>query len=833
MEKFLNELHSRSDGYLIEFVALGKRTETKFVTSIPNGIAWAKKNHDCNLYVGVNPRNKKSSEVDAVEFVDWIWADIDAKNFDVSIKTLIKKTVESLPIPPHINVFTGGGIHLYWRIDPTQEFDKTKALCDMIADKIGGDRVGNRNRIMRLPGTYNYKRQNPVGTKVLYFRPELETYELTDIQGAFELNDKTVRKMHTDGHSGYKSRSEKDYGVVATLVRAGLSDAAIENIFEIFVVGKKAREEEENYLTRTIDKARDETGITVELASKILESDVFIEDGEATYRVSSGGDLQSVATFVFTPEILLEGDRTKKEADVFLGTISTKDDVWFDVQLPNDAFSSVSSLLKALPKVQWQWLDNDRSVRSYLPFLVKKWQALGEKTRKSTSVLGRHDDMFLAENICISPNGIVKDPPTVFVSSGRIVPELELNFAPEDQFVDTLIKFNELLPKVNKPEVVYPLVSWFTVSLIKTVLSDMGIKFPILNVFGIRGSGKTSMSTKVFQPMLGFKEPMLLSTADSTSFVRMAALNGTNCIPVCFGEFRYSTTKDLDRFLHHLRLSYDEGLDSRGRANLTTLEFELLSPIYVEGEDSITDAAFLERVIPVRLDPDTIGEGSTANRAFEELSEINIGHIAPYLIKFSLSYKPDFESSLEVSRKVLSTVRQPRIKNNFAVLHLGLKMYQSFCEKYGVEFKLPRMELLFFQAVSNILPETLSRTEMDVDLFVTDLINSIAMNPLHKEFLHKYDPEENRLYFQASSAYNWWSKTKRFDNTTKVPGIKAIKDQLRQLQPDRGEMVGNYVVGPAGAKSIGGQTVSCYAIDIKMCEEAGLDVPKNLVEGLD
>ena len=96
----------------------------------------------------------------------WLWADIDRKRGS-TFGTLLSKISHY----PQIIVDSGHGWHLYWRLAKPVPVDVAQGAMGVLADRLGGDKVGDPARIMRLPGTLNNKDDDPQPVRLLRFDP--------------------------------------------------------------------------------------------------------------------------------------------------------------------------------------------------------------------------------------------------------------------------------------------------------------------------------------------------------------------------------------------------------------------------------------------------------------------------------------------------------------------------------------------------------------------------------------------------------------------------------------------------------------------------------------
>lgn len=137
---------------------------------------------DKNVYFGVATREYGKGTKESILNIPAVWVDIDFK------QTPMEKAVELLgqfPLEPSIMVSSGGGWHLYWllkkpatrnMIPLVETINKHLAIC------LGGD-LGSSDaaRILRVPGTLNYKYTPPESVKIIECLPD-KKYDLADFE---------------------------------------------------------------------------------------------------------------------------------------------------------------------------------------------------------------------------------------------------------------------------------------------------------------------------------------------------------------------------------------------------------------------------------------------------------------------------------------------------------------------------------------------------------------------------------------------------------------------------------------------------------------------------
>jgi hypothetical protein len=115
------------------------------------------------VYAGVAPRLGEHGTKASVTRLRALWADLDI-TAGYTYTSRIEQLTE-LTYHHSILVWTGGGWHAYWLLrDPAEgpdELDRAEYAMRRIAEGLQGDPVHDRSRILRVPGTFNWKSGEP------------------------------------------------------------------------------------------------------------------------------------------------------------------------------------------------------------------------------------------------------------------------------------------------------------------------------------------------------------------------------------------------------------------------------------------------------------------------------------------------------------------------------------------------------------------------------------------------------------------------------------------------------------------------------------------------
>lgn len=185
---FIKRLSAGGFGYYWAKPSAGPGKTTWFDGTIPEPPGGA-----VNVYFGVNPsRNRKGEDERALltdlAGINCLYAEFDAK--DYGSKLAANKHINSLALPPNVLIDSGGGYHAYWLLRSTAkitgplDLDHLKEVQARWVAFVGGD-MGAKDlaRVLRVPGTKNYKYNPPRPVTLLYADYDL-AYDLDDLTRA-------------------------------------------------------------------------------------------------------------------------------------------------------------------------------------------------------------------------------------------------------------------------------------------------------------------------------------------------------------------------------------------------------------------------------------------------------------------------------------------------------------------------------------------------------------------------------------------------------------------------------------------------------------------------
>jgi len=311
-----------------------------------------------DIWFGVVPREFERGTKEAIKYITCFGIDIDIGTeghevfSEFSTKKDALKFIAGFELKPSIIVDSGHGIHLYWLLeDSFDDSDIAEEILKGLTKELKGDRgKWNKNLLLRLPGTINYKiPENPKQVKIIesndlrYEVKDFEKYrviglkEFEEIEIIFDKNAPTFsidnlttskiapeilnlirtgdtkgKYMKVDQMIGELrvDRSERDQAIIVELLKTGHKPEAIRGIFSNsnYPISNRYLEEGKRgdyYLTLSIKNAQ-----------KFLDSGVIEERQKKNLIVPKEAD--SIFRSAILPELPLMIEKNNQQLFTFI-----------------------------------------------------------------------------------------------------------------------------------------------------------------------------------------------------------------------------------------------------------------------------------------------------------------------------------------------------------------------------------------------------------------------------------------------------------------------------------------------------------------------------------
>jgi hypothetical protein len=253
------------------------------VVALHGDLAAFAKRERANVYFGVCPRPRQGDADDhSIRTVRCVWCDID----HVTTEEAHRRWMAAGVPKPSIVVSSGTGVHGYWLLDRDltshEEQSRLGAMLPSFYGSFGGDHVQNLSRVMRPPGTVNYKdarnSRRPLPCTLCACDPELR-YPLATFspwmaqaeeeglrnlpsgssRSATEASAEEVLSRHAEAAAlvshldkPSRDRSRRDFAIVCDLLRLGLRK---EEIWSLVSGSSKFESNGRRYFDLTITNA--------------------------------------------------------------------------------------------------------------------------------------------------------------------------------------------------------------------------------------------------------------------------------------------------------------------------------------------------------------------------------------------------------------------------------------------------------------------------------------------------------------------------------------------------------------------------------------------------
>ncbi len=206
------------------------------------------------------------------------------------------------------------------------------------------------------------------------------------------------------------------------------------------------------------------------------------------------------------------------------------------------------------------------------------------------------------------------------------------------EFVDHLLR-------INTDENIAKMLGWFSASFLTQLIRREMDQFPLLQVFGQAGAGK-SATVKLLNGLHYYlKKPRQMASSGQTFFPIMTAVGTSASVPVVFEEMKPRQMQKTykDQIQNLFRSNYTGDVNARGSVNkdkgqseLGVTDFNNSAPLVFVGEAIEDQAAIMERCVVVSLTK-SARAGRGPDFAHCQKNATTMGKIGKALVQAALS----------------------------------------------------------------------------------------------------------------------------------------------------------------------------------------------------
>ena len=356
-----------------------------------------------------------------------------------------------------------------------------------------------------------------------------------------------------------------------------------------------------------------------------------------------------------------------------------------EVTIERHCWHSRGAFLKVLTSLDQWCIATDNEIQAIQAMVAMQ----KVPSKRGTRTLGLVDGVWVSDEGVFDQLGWIADPELVYLPMSGESPltgHLRYRVQNSSERPRVARAVYDRLWKLNELTVIGALIGWFFSTPFKPSIHRQVNHFPILNVWGTMGAGKTSL-LRLFWKLFGIDSELFACT--DTEFSLLSLLSATSSIPLVFDEFKpYDMKPDqVRRFERVLRRVYDGDTEHRGRPDLRLITYRLMAPVAVAGEVSVArQPAMRERIIPVSPSKTWLPEHEDARKAYWELVKLPLHAFASLFIEWSLrqDFSTDWVAAEDALAQSVDREMPERIRDGLRVVSFGLRQFEQFGFEYGL-----------------------------------------------------------------------------------------------------------------------------------------------------
>ena len=530
---------------------------------------------------------------------------------------------------------------------------------------------------------------------------------------------------------------------------------------------------ERTYGEETIVRACDFTSDTYD------PSDAPIFEADGRYYRTRGDATYQITNFRFEPvEMVVSEDETQLTADLVTVTGEV-----FQLSFLTTDFANLQKFKNIVNKrtISMTYTGSEGDLELLKGFLATlKWTV--KRGVKASGIYQHEGRLVFVEGT------------EAIEHSGELVPSI-VQLEKYQSIQSDILRTNVLSPErfaeiakyllsYNEPAKTVSVIAWSAACFLKNHLRSYSVKFPHLFLIGEAGSGKSNTLERIILAI--FSRVRVVAAGQVTVFTLMKDSASSNTVPQALDEFKPSKIDKmrLNALYNHFRDSYDGHEGQRGRADQSTVYYELLAPLIVAGEESADEAAVRERSIELLFSKKDL-KSLEHRQAFRKLEHDREGlqDLGRSLLDTALALDP--ATAYAWYEEALGTFNQDlpsRVISNLACCAAGLKLLEKLVDGLGLSWDLVFLysfdtcrKYLEFAAETYLLDGGTSNQSIVEQTF--EIIARMKPNPASDFIL---SDDHKTLYLALGALYDEYTKYRKDHAIVgEVLNYKQFQKQLK------------------------------------------------------
>lgn len=773
---------------------------------------------------------------------DYVGVDIDDlkenRNVAGEFMNKLDSYTEYSPSKNGIHIWVKGDIDINrYRKDGIEVYDKTSPrYLTFTGDAIGDVRHINdtTEELMELHDKYigNTKKSNVVD---LPSRPvDLNETELIE-----KIESSKQGKLFNELYSGnwegrYNSQSEADLTLANILAFwTGRDYSKMDAIFRSSGLYREKWNEKRGdgtYGEIIIDKAINDTtdvytpksNYSIAIENKEVKSqtgsDLVIAIGKSYLKMTEGNP-KPISTFIIE---LLEIIQNDLDNEMYFKCNFISKSYEQEVTFKAKEMNNKNNFMDLLQHPSFSFSGSLNDLQE-----IKKILAMqGYRNLRGVSYIGFHESkgkrVFVTQDEAIDKKfKPVKD--ITINDDNKIITTKILEHDPIKK--EELQKLSKHLFQFNDLSITASLISMLPVFMMKPLLYKKDIKTQHLIMYGEAGSGKSQTAETLILPFYSLNSQEVLSCSNVTQFSLLKSLSNTNALPVILDEYKPSFMHEsqVRMISDNLRNTYDCHVATRGTKNQKLINYLMLAPVVLIGEEGQEETAIKERSVIINFNKKA-REGKEDSFLFLKDNPDLISKLGRSVLGKVLNLSEDkvIERRNKMMEKfIVKNITENRVKESVSNLVLGLSIITEIYKDLDLNFE-EETDLEIVNIINcinkNIYVEVLDSSNSTKSVLDNTIEQFNNMASLYKlDYNHDFTiVNENQIAFHMSSTYAKLTKYIREYNVNTE--ILTTQSQFTSQLTNT-----DYYVGYKNVRFDGKQK-RAYVLDMEELEKKKIDI---------